>query len=66
LHHTQKRKTIQLQEANISKLHCQRALSFDRPKVAPPVKGVYWMKIVNKTSFEHFVPPGVISAFYEE
>ena len=27
--------------------------------MAPPVKGVYWMKIVNKTSFEHGVPPGV-------
>ena len=46
---------------------------FHRLKVAPPVKGVCWMKIVNKTSFEHGaprgvneyrVPSGVISAFY--
>ena len=38
-------------------------------KVAPSVKGVYLMKIVNKTNFEHDVPsggatPAVISIFY--
>ena len=27
--------------------------------VAPPAKGACWMKIVNKTSFEHGVPPSV-------
>ena len=40
----------------------------------PPVKGVGWMKIVNKISFEHGAPSGVneyraphgvISAFYK-
>ena len=35
------------------------ALLFHRLKVVPPVKGVCWMKIVNKTSFEHVAPPGV-------
>ena len=49
-------------------------LSFYQSKVAPSVKGVCWMKIVNKTSFEHGAPPGVneyrappgvISAFYK-
>jgi hypothetical protein len=33
-------------------------------KVASPVKGFCWMKMVNKTSFDHGAPPGVISAFY--
>ena len=41
------------------------ALLFHQAKVAPSVKSVCWMKIVNKTSFEHGAPPGVISAFYE-
>ena len=39
-------------------------LKFHWQKVAPPVDGVCWIKIVNKTSFEHGAPPGVISAFY--
>ena len=42
-------------------------------KVAPPVKGIGWMKVVNKISFEngpppsaneYWAPPGVIFAFY--
>lgn len=58
---------------NISKLHCHRALLFHRPKLEPPLKGVCWIKIVNKTSFENGEPPGVneyrgppvvISTFY--
>ena len=43
----------------ISKLHCQRAQSFHQPKLAQPVMDIYWMKIVNKISFEHGAPPGV-------
>ena len=39
--------SIHLIQTNISKLHLE---SWHRPKVAPPVKGVYWMKIVNKMS----------------
>ena len=39
-----------------------------KPKVARTTKGVYWIKIVNKTSSEPSaneckVPPGVISVF---
>ena len=46
---------------------------FHRPKVAPPVKGVSGMKIVNKKRSERGAPPdvneyrvptGVISTFY--
>ena len=51
-------------QTNTSKLHCQRALLFHHPKVAPPIKGICWMKIVNKASFELDTPPGVIFAFY--
>ena len=45
---------------------------FYQPKLALPVKCIGWMKIINKTNFEHGappgvsenrVPPGVISAF---
>ena len=48
-------------------------MSFHQLKVAPPVKGISKMKILNKSSFEHDKPPdvneyrvapGVISAFY--
>ena len=46
-------------QCDISKVHRQRALSFHQLKVAPPVKGVSWMKVVNKTSFKHGAPPGV-------
>ena len=46
-------------QTNISKLQCQKAMLFHRPKVLSLVKGVFRMKIVNKTNFEHGAPPGV-------